>query len=626
MSWFRVVAGGGVPLLVCLATWRVWAIKTGEWRKSLALATVTVGVLIGAGTEILSLVHAVNAVGYLVLFAGHAASLVLVRRRLLRAGHRQPAVPWRLLRRPWVAAMVLVVGLLAGVAALSPPNNFDSMTYHMARVAHWASHGDVSHYATHIDRQLFLQPWAEYAILPTYVLSGTDYWANHVQWAAMAVTVVMASLLARNVGLGRRAQLVAAVIVLTLPMGITQSATTQNDYVATMWVAVLAAVVTGEELLARQSHDAVLIGTVAGLAAMTKATTYFFVAPLLLWWLLRRVDLEPLALGKAAALVAVPALVLTAPGFLRNLETFSRPLGPPLSEFVNDPVGPRALAENLVRHGALQLGVPSDTVNRQVTDGVRTVAGGVGLDVDNEGSTFPPGSRFLITFGYREDDAQATAAGLLLVVSVPLLLWLRRAGRRPLRRSALLPLLGCATAGVLLLESYFRWNPWNARYLMPFFVLTAVVSAAALARLPRWSSSVVMAALLGSSLLWVLGSDLRPVVGSGSVLTTPREDQYFAARPELRVPYQDAGSYLRALGPSTVGYVGSLDDWEYPLWVLLDQDDDGISLESVDVTNASKKYETASPDVVICTTACARPTTTQWDLTEFGSVSVWERS
>ena len=622
MSLLRVIAAVLVPALACLATWRVVATLTGEWRQSLAVATIAMGVLVGVGTELLSLLEAVDVVGLLVLYAAYGAGLALWWRHLIRSGHRAPVPPWRMLRDPFVAAGSVIGGVLLLLAVLAPPNNWDSMTYHMTRVAQWAARGDVSYYATHIDRQLYTQPWAEYAILHPYVLSGSDRFANTVQWAAMVVTVVTVSLIARHLGLTRRAQLVAAVIVLTLPMGITQSTTTQNDYVTTMWVVILAALVTDEGRLAAGRHGALLVGAAAGLAMTTKATSYFFIAPLLLWWLVRKVELTPAAIGKAVLAVAIPALVLSSPGLLRNMDTYSRPFGPPLVAFVNDPIGLPATAENLLRHAALQLGVPSDAVNQKVGDAVRATASGVGLDVDRAGSTFPPGQVFAVSFGYREDDAQAFAATVLLVVAVPVLLLNRR--RRPPK--ALWPLFGCALVGVVLVETYFRWNPWNGRYLLPFFAVTAVVSAAAVERLRPGPYRLALTALLGASLLWVFGSDLRPVLRKDSVLLTSRVDQYFAARPELRDPYLSAAAYVRSTGDERVGYVGAGDDWEYPLWVLLGEGGTDVELDSVQVANASRRYERPPPDVLICTTRCSPADAATWSLRSFGTVSVWRRT
>jgi hypothetical protein len=47
------------------------------------------------------------------------------------------------------------------LALITPPNMYDSMTYHMSRVVHWIQNGSLAHYPTSIGRQLFLPPGAE---------------------------------------------------------------------------------------------------------------------------------------------------------------------------------------------------------------------------------------------------------------------------------------------------------------------------------------------------------------------------------------------------------------------------------------------------------------------------------
>jgi len=94
---------------------------------------------------------------------------------------------------------------------------------------HWAQNASVSHYPTANLRQLQFGPAAEYILLHLQVLSDSDRWANLVQWLAMVGSVALASLLARHWGAGRSGEWLAGILVATLPMGILQSSTTQND-------------------------------------------------------------------------------------------------------------------------------------------------------------------------------------------------------------------------------------------------------------------------------------------------------------------------------------------------------------------------------------------------------------
>ena len=349
---------GVLPITVCLGTWLLVAAHTREWRWGLLLATIVVGVGIATTTEAMSLVGGLTATW---VTAAWLTALVALGVTWGRWG--RPSPPVRRLRGlvdVWIGFGVIIAALLLVLALAGAPNNWDSMTYHMTRVVHWVAAGDVGYYPTHIERQLFSQTWAEFAILHLQLLTGSDHLANLVQWAAMVVTVVATTTIAVNLGVRRAGQIAAAVVVLTLPVGLTQAPTTQNDYVAAMWVAILAALVTRRPTSWQLT---LAIGLAAGLGAMTKATTYFFIAPLLLWWLVDRLRRGRTAVPRDIGIIALPALALASPGMVRNIAVFGSPWGPPLPFLVNDPIGVRATAENLLRHAAAQLGTPSAGAN-----------------------------------------------------------------------------------------------------------------------------------------------------------------------------------------------------------------------------------------------------------------------
>jgi cobalt/nickel transport system permease protein len=68
--------------------------------------------------------------------------------------------------RGLAALAVLPLAVALGVAAFSyAPSNWDSMTYHLSRVAHWLQHGSVEAYETGIYRQVLYAPGAEYLVL-----------------------------------------------------------------------------------------------------------------------------------------------------------------------------------------------------------------------------------------------------------------------------------------------------------------------------------------------------------------------------------------------------------------------------------------------------------------------------
>src|SRR6185436_4583982 len=150
----------------------------------LFLGAALLGVALTLITEGLNLLGGI-ARGWIVASWAVAFGIGLWARRRPVAG-TPPSAPTRPMPRAAFVAVGSILGLTATIALLAPPNNWDSMTYHMPRVAHWAQAGSVAHYPTHILRQLWLGPWAEFGILHLYVLAGGDRLANLVQWLAFA--------------------------------------------------------------------------------------------------------------------------------------------------------------------------------------------------------------------------------------------------------------------------------------------------------------------------------------------------------------------------------------------------------------------------------------------------------
>ncbi len=110
------------------------------------------------------------------------------------------------------------------------------MTYHLTRVVNWIDRGSVAHYRTNNLRQLYLGPWAEFSILHLRVLSGSDRLSALVQFAAMIGSIAGVSRIAQRIGADRRGEVFAAVCCATIPMGILQGSSTQNDYASAFWV------------------------------------------------------------------------------------------------------------------------------------------------------------------------------------------------------------------------------------------------------------------------------------------------------------------------------------------------------------------------------------------------------
>jgi predicted neutral ceramidase superfamily lipid hydrolase len=228
-------------LIACITLFLIFTKNNLGWRRSLLLTFVSVGTLIALSTEGLSLMQGLTLQGLLIFWVIVDGLLFVLFRQ--QGKHKvAPALApesWQQWSPFYQGLLIslIVIGIAIGLTALiSPPNNFDSMTYHLGRMVHWIQNQTVAHYPTHIQRQLYSGSWPGFALTQLYLLSGGDQLLNLVQWGSMVGSVVGTSLIAEELGGDRRAQLFTAVVCATIPVGILQAASTQTDYVTAFWL------------------------------------------------------------------------------------------------------------------------------------------------------------------------------------------------------------------------------------------------------------------------------------------------------------------------------------------------------------------------------------------------------
>lgn len=483
------------------------------WRSSFLSASIIWGLSLTIITEILSLLRSLTFGWLLGLWGVTSIAWALMYlcpvERNLRL-RPMPKIP------PALAVLLLGVSLIVAItgliALIAPPNNSDSMTYHMSRVVHWIQNRDVASYPTHILRQLHQNPWAEFAIMNFQILSSGDRLANLVQWFSMVGSILGVALIAMQLGAGMRGQILAAVVYATFPMGILQATSTQNDYVVSFWL-VCFAYYTIALTVKRATDWSTLLGAGAclGLAILTKATAYLFAFPFLLWLVLSRLKTARWESWRSPFMIIFLALSINLGHYGRNLDLYGYVLGPRQERamYVSEVFTVSSIISNIVRNIGLHIGTPFERINAVTEKGIRVLHTLMGIETNDPRTTWA-GREFHIPIMSNHEDKAGNAIHLALII-MSVCLALKWGVLRETR--SLLHYSIAVTVAFLLVSLFLKWQPWHSRLHLPLFVLRSPFIAIVLSKIPNHRVAVSIATVLVlAALPWVLYNKSRPLL------------------------------------------------------------------------------------------------------------------
>ncbi|MEH2240286.1 glycosyltransferase family 39 protein [Nostoc sp.] len=594
-----------LPLISLIAIFLLINKNRTDWRESLILASTYWGILLTGITEFLSLFKLITFGWILGTWGLTWIILIYIYFRLnsqktktLEQNHSSQVnknfkiISSINLLLCGVGFVVATVGLIAIIA---PPNNWDSMDYHMSRVAYWIQNHSVAHYPTSYTPQLYQNPWSEFVILHFQILSGGDYFANLVQWLSMIGCIIGVSLIAKQLGADLRGQVFSAVVTATIPMGILQASSTQNDYVIAFWVVCLAYYLLST-LQAEKSEiltNSFNIGSSTGLAILSKGSAYFYVFPFLIWFALSQIKRLRWQAWKPALIVGSISLLINAGHYLRNYNLFASPLGEP-SGYSNEVFGINILVSNILRNIALHIGTPIGLWNGIANKLIKIIHIFIGVDVNDPRITFSktffvPGGWSTIGIPGNENSAGNLVHLALIMICITIFIT-----RKSIRKKSYIFDYLITTVSTFLIFCYLvKWQAWNSRLHLPFFVLISPFVGVVLSKLKKRKIAIIIVMLLlVSSLPWVFFNRYRPIIDSNNIFQASRIEQYFSNRPYLKTTYTGAVEFLNSKKCSNIGLSMGNDPWEYPLWVLLQQNNQKIvKIQHINVTNISAILE-----------------------------------
>ena len=590
------------PFIALILVFLIFQAQNRDWRDSCLSALVTWGVILTSVTELGSLVRLLNwewlTVQWLIIDTVLIAIYLRFYRKRRKIVRQNEALKrGDFLKRYWfslillsgVAIIVLLVGITAVVAA---PSGTETMVYYLSRVAHWVQNQSVAHYPTHILRQLYHNPWAEFAITHLQILSESDRFANLIQWGSMLGSIIGVSLIARQLGADLRGQVLATVICTTIPVGILQSSGTRNEYVATLWLVSLAYFILLTFTEGVSFANIFRVGASLGLALLTNVTAYIYAFPFCFWLVVWGVKTLRWQVWKLICTTLIIALAINFGHYWRNFELFQSPVGISEIELLEDfslPIWTSSIIKQLAFHADVVRNLGLQDIITPTTGAINqfitTIHGVLGLDVNDPRTMSAKTSNFYVSgISTFEDTAGNPVHLLLILLSASMLIINKRLRRKRYLFCYFLVL----ASGFLLFCAFFTWAPWRCALHLPLFVLFSALVGIVLAKSLNYQITNVLAAiLLLISHPWVLNNQLRPLVGSNNILTIPRADTYAKPTSKLIKAYQKSVQIAQERECSQIGLTGENIRQEYPLWVMFQRSQHKFTLRHVNVTNES---------------------------------------
>jgi 4-amino-4-deoxy-L-arabinose transferase-like glycosyltransferase len=550
-------------------------------------------------TEILSLFHLINKISLVTVWAIADAALFIFARQKIKntVGEMWKDLRGKIVEVPkfYLTLLIFIYSMILLLALVSPPNTYDSMTYHLARIANWIQFSSVEFYPTAIVRQLYQPPLAEYSLLHFQILSGGDYFSNLIQWFSLISCGLVVSLITREFGQNLKTQKLAVFLSATLPAAIVQGSSTQNDLVISLFI--LAFFYFWIRAVKSNSWtDFCWVGLALALALLTKGTAYIYCFPIGAFFVVVHfLTLEKKMRWrfiKQVAVVLVMAIALNAGQYTRNYNLFGAPVTSGNDEVRNKNLTAKMVFSNLVRNYAINLGTKSAGL-KNLLEGVMTAT--FGDELKNPDSTWLE-NEFRITYSTHEDSTGNFIHILLITLVLPVILLIRTDEKKYIY-GAVFSIL----SGFILLALLLKWQIYGSRLQMPLFLLGCALAAIVIARLPRRVvvSVVLIAFVFSLSSLFfaqpraIFSGDLKFVLTQQT-----RKQKFFANLPDAEILYSEAAQFIKQQpnAPESVGLMLDFNDYEYPFWFLLKNDfSQKPTIHHVGITNISSKLVGTRP-------------------------------
>ena len=368
----------------------------------------------------------------------------------------------------------LIILPLLLLAIFIPPNNWDSMAYHLPRMEHWIQNKNIYPYPTNIVRQVLTSPLSEYMIANFQILASTDAFSNLIQFASFILILCSGTLIFSLLKISLKGQLFLLLALLSIPMMLFQATTTQTDLLASFFF--LSFILFG--LLVIKSDDNfttnfIFLALSLTLGILTKYHIAIFAAPIviyLLFDLLKKKNNNNIIFAILISILTIA--IILVPLFLRNIYFFGSITGKDLFDenatIVNSTISIQNMLSNNFKHIVDFISLPINGYNNLLFSLNHTLHNVIGISENTPGNNWA-GAPFTVNNHLNEDTAGSIIHAALILLSLFLIFKLKH-------KTKLLLLFAYCFIAFSLYGLLFRYTPFDIRLLLPVLILLIIIS------------------------------------------------------------------------------------------------------------------------------------------------------
>lgn len=572
----------------------------------LVFAVCTWSLFLFVVTEGLSAIHCLNRIGTIIIWGcafilSGIYILYLIKQKRISIRLKENGIS------VYGCYILIACVLCVSVAYISlhiAPFNWDSMTYHMARISNWIQNGSVDYYPTNIERQLYSPVFSEYVILNTMLILKSDVCSNFVQTVSYSLSAILLYKIAKKSGLPVIICIIVDFLFMTMPMAIAQSVTTQVDLNGTLWL--LTFILAIQHLFELEKlelkGECILSVSICALSVgfgyLTKSTVCLGMVPFLIALLIIRIKRKDrwTVLLVSVAIGGGLIILLALPTFIRNY-IFTETL------FASDYMGsiaigtlhPRLVIVNIFKNWAL-LAVNSFNRDMLASMGVG-LAKILNVDLDAAPISFTGDFFNQLPASYHCDFASCFIPALIFPISLAIgfVFFVAKKGKMS-NQATIMSTVAAIFAGLTVI----KYQVWGGRLLLPFAALMCLFIGLILYEFFVKSDVCKIIVLVFCFLIFIMcAKEVVPAIRyQTSYLvknnqSTDRFKMYFLDRDQVDI-YDSLCSYIEDLHVEKIGiYLGG-DTYEYPIWTRLKNDKTEIIQVVPDM-----EYESAMPECIL---------------------------